>query len=238
MSTDLLNGDMTNIANVLGAASALGVAAAGLVDVTKAFGGGVSNAGFKLLIEAARPFAPALRAGGGPGWQEILRAHWINGAPSSDQKAVAKAIIRLGLTPANAAELAAAGRVHLMQLKIATTHLQAGTPLTPADLNVLGRLDAAADLALDAGFERADQRYRNISKALAAAIAIVLAVVGGGLIYCAGNHNTFSLFGYLGNRLFLLAVLVGAVSTPLAPVAKDLASSLRAAVKAVQAVRG
>jgi hypothetical protein len=235
---DLLNGDLANIANVLAAASALGVAAAGLVDVTKAFWGGVSNAGFDSLLRAARPFAPALRVGAGQGWEQVLRAHWINGAPSGDQKAVAKAIIRLGLTPATAEELADAGRVDATALRVATIHLQDGTPLTPTDLNVLGRLDAAADMALDAGFERADQAYRNVSKALAAAIAVVLAVIGGGLIYSADHHNSFSLLGYILDRLFLLSVLVGAVSTPLAPVAKDLASSLSAAVKAVQAVRG
>jgi hypothetical protein len=42
------------------AAAALGTPAFGLVDVTKAFGGGVSNCGFGHVRRALEPFAAAL----------------------------------------------------------------------------------------------------------------------------------------------------------------------------------
>ncbi|MBI3568726.1 MAG: hypothetical protein HY084_11065 [Gemmatimonadetes bacterium] len=89
---------------------------------------------------------------------------------------------------------------------------------------------------LDAGYERADQRYRNSCKTLGALIAIVLAVVAGGLIYL--NRDAAKGVGdYLRSSTFLLALLVGAIATPLAPIAKDLSTALVAATTAVSSAR-
>ena len=43
--------------------------------------------------------------------------------------------------------------------------------------------------------------------------------------------------GYLESRDLGIAMLIGAISTPFAPIAKDLSSSLAAAVKAVGSLR-
>jgi hypothetical protein len=74
---------------------------------------------------------------------------------------------------------------------------------------------------IDAGYEEADQQYRNWSKLYASIIAVVLAVIAA---------------AFLGFNL-ILAVLIGLVSTPLAPVAKNLTSSLQAAASAMNAVK-
>lgn len=52
MSDDLV----PYITNALGAVAALGTAAYGLVDATKAFGGGASNAGFRFIRDEVQPF--------------------------------------------------------------------------------------------------------------------------------------------------------------------------------------
>ncbi|MBS0297825.1 MAG: hypothetical protein JSR45_16065 [Proteobacteria bacterium] len=233
--TDLLNGELENIANVLGAAAALGTAAFGLVDVSKAFWGGPSNIGFGYIARATRPFAPALLIGGGEEWLQTLRAQWLNGAPAADQKAKAKGLIRLGLTSENAAEIAVAGRVDPQALQTAVTKIERGTPLKEEDLNVLGRLDAVVEATLDAAFGRADQQYRNAAKGLAALTALVLAVIAGAMIFDAQTHT---LVGYLASRDLLIAVMMGVIAVPIAPVAKDLASSLATAVNAVRVAKG
>ena len=106
------------------------------------------------------------------------------------------------------------------------TRVNNGTPLTPTDLNVLGRFDAVSSAALDAGFERGDQIYRTVARALSWAVAILLAEAAAPLVSSPSWHNA------------AVAFLVGLIATPLAPVAKDLSSALNAAASAYKAAKG
>jgi uncharacterized membrane protein len=91
------------------------------------------------------------------------------------------------------------------------------------EINVLGQFDAVLSAALDAAYERGDQKYRNASKLLAMIVATIMGGVGGLIV-----------FGIpISNANLALSLLVGVVATPLAPVAKDLVSSIQAAVGAV-----
>jgi hypothetical protein len=101
-------------------------------------------------------------------------------------------------------------------------------------MNVLGRFDAVVSAILDLGYERADQLYRNAAKAAAALVAVVLAVAAGALIHNTGAPAPAD--SYFPNHFFV-ALLVGLVSTPLAPVAKDVSTALTAAVRAVGAFK-
>ena len=58
MDASLLNGNLSNILNLIAAAGGLGTAAMGLVDAMKAFRGGPSNFGFKFIRAAVRRFSP------------------------------------------------------------------------------------------------------------------------------------------------------------------------------------
>lgn len=234
--SDLWSSGVGGVGNALIAIGALGTASYGLVDVTKALpGGGLSMAGFGEIRKAVTPFASALTVGAGAHWPSVLQSHWVNGGALDDQKAKAKALIRLGLTTANAATMAAepsiAGRIDGAALATAVTHMNTGTPLTPVDLNELGRFDAIVSAALDAGFEIADQRYRAYARALAWMMAIALAEAAAVLIDRQMNRP----FGWSD---FATAVLIGLVATPLAPVAKDLASALNTAASAFKAAKG
>jgi hypothetical protein len=239
MPTDLLNGQLGNILNIIAAAGALGTAAYGLVDAFKAFGGGVSNAGFSYIRKALTPFLAGHGISFAFGSADVfatLRANWLNGVSKADQKAIAKSLIRLSLTPEGAGQLAKASGVDAQSLKACAERIRDGGILLPQDINILGRFDAVVSAVLDEGYERADQQYRNTSKIAAGTVAIALAVVAGGIIFVTGAAAQ-SLGKYLGSTDLLIAILIGAVSTPLAPIAKDLSSSLAAAVKAVSAVK-
>lgn len=225
--------DLSNLPNIVLAVGGLGTAAFGLVDASKALGGGVSKVGFKYIKDALDPFSSALSSAVGDNWTDVMFSHWINGKPKNEQKAIAKSMIRLGLTPVNATKLASAGGVDQQKLSDAAKALQAGTALTQDLMDTLGRMDASIDVRIDAAFERADQAYRNMSKTAAAVIAIALAVIGG------ASLSELPLSGFLFRSAdFWQALLVGLLAVPLAPMAKDVSSALNTAASTMRLVKG
>lgn len=236
---DFLVEQLNNIGTSIAAVAALGTAAYGLVDVTKAFAGGISNAGFSDVKKALAPFDAALSSLGNAPYQ-TLRANWLNGVAKADQKAAAKALIRLGLTAANAPALAKAVGIDAAALKAAATKADKGTALSADDINILGRFDALVSAILDAGYERGDQKYRTAAKCLACIVAICLSVAAGAMFYHAqmtAANSGVSVSGYLNSKDFVISLIVGAIATPLAPIAKDISTSLAAAVNALGSVR-
>jgi hypothetical protein len=214
-----------DIVNMVIAAGGLGAAAMGLVDASKVFWGGPSNFGFGYIAQALDPFLAPL-VYNPPGFSKAqvlrtLRANWLNGVDKADQKAKAKSLIHLGLTKGNAQGLANAAGVDAATLQSLAEKTAAGATVTQEELNVLGQFDTVLSAALDAAYERGDQKYRNAAKFLAMLVATATAGVGGWFVL---DHSAASM---------IKALLVGVAATPLAPVAKDLASSLQAAAAAV-----
>jgi hypothetical protein len=232
----VLTGNLGNILNFLAAAGALGTAAMGLVDTAKVFGGGPSNFGFGYVEDGLRPFlAPITEHSSAFGKSQILqtlRANWLNGVAKADQKAKAKSLIHLGLTRGNAHAMARAADVDPEQLESLAHKTATGKKVTPEEINVLGQFDAVLSATLDAAYERGDQKYRNACKALAMVVSTMLGGIGGWIVFGGGSLSYF----VSGNFAFCL--LTGALATPLAPIAKDLADSLQAAVSAVGKFKG
>lgn len=219
------NDAIASIGNIIAAVAALGTASMGLVDAAKAFAGGPSNFGFGFIATALSPFLP----GEGDGAYNrtlllvTLRANWINGVDKSEQKAKAKSLIHLGLSKGNAARLAEAAGVDGARLASLAQKTASGESATPEEISALGQLDAILSAVLDAAYERADQRYRNACKLLATIVATALGVVAGVVIE-----------GSIG---WIVGLIAGVIAIPLAPVAKDLVTSLQAAAAAVQTTR-
>lgn len=230
---DLASADIIqSVGHIIAAVAALGTASMGFVDALKAFDGGPSNFGFATIKRTLAPFLPKQANGAfnEANLIETLRSNWLNGVAKADQKAKAKALIHLGLTAGNAVALAQAAGIDEKTLasvanKVAG-RVQGNTTLTPAEVNALGQFDAILSAILDEAYERADQQYRNGTKILAMVFAVVFGVAGSCLI----NGVNWQVAG--------LGVLVGLVAVPLAPVAKDLVSSLQAAVTVLQATQG
>lgn len=220
---------LPDIGAALAGLSALSAASFGLLDSTKAFGGGASNIGKDFIRRAMTPFAAALdNALGAGAWWPVLEANWISGVPKAEQKAKAQALIRLGLSAASAPQVAAAAHVDAVALTAAVGKLEVGTALSDADLNVLGRMNATVEALLDAAFERADQQYRNSCRVLAGAIALGLAIAAWALWTPTTGTPPPSIFA---------AIAVGILAVPFAPVAKDLTSALSAAMNALKAAK-
>jgi hypothetical protein len=220
------------------AAGGLGTAAFALVDGSKAFWGGVSNAGFGQIERVVTTLFPGgttafdranpLSLGG---VTATLRAHWLNGTALADQRAIAKTLVKLRLDAANAPQLARATGVDGTVLSSIAQKIATGETLSQAETDVLGRFDLILTTLLDEGYQRADQIYRNTAKAYSAVIAVALAFFGGWVIQGGG------LTDYVATRAMGAAVLTGLIATPLAPISKDLATGITAAVRAVGALR-
>lgn len=212
---------ITNIGNIIAAVAALGTASMGLVDALKVFGRfGPSNIGFGDIRAQLTPFFPAQAAGAYNSGMllQTLRANWVNGVDKSQQKAKAKSLIHLGLSKGNAARLSAAAGVDPVALQSIAARTAAGDTATTQELNVLGQFDAILSAVLDAAYERADQRYRNSCKALATVIAVALSLIAANLMQAN----------------FIAALIAGIAAVPLAPVSKDLVTSLQAAAASIQ----
>lgn len=253
----ILTGTIGQVGTIIGAVAALGAAAQGLVDVTKGAWINADVSGFVFIKKSLSPFEPALvkAVGNGQSWEETLWAHWLNGRDKSDQKAIAKALIRLGLSPANAAAIGSAVQVDSTAFAAAVAALNAGQDLTSEQITLLGRFDASIDARIDAAYERADRRYRSVARNIGALFAVLLAVFAGGFLFadhCSKEEACGALLHsnvgvsvgifdyiavYLSDRYFALALLVGAIAVPLTPVSKDLVSAIGAAVQALKATK-
>jgi hypothetical protein len=161
------------------AIGALGTAAYGVVDVTKGFGGGISNRGFgdiKKVVSKFIPLDSAAKAAGSalalPSVLSTLRANWLNGMALGDQKSIAKALIKLNLSRSNATAMALAAGVDAAVLGSVADKLATGEQLTETETDVYGRFDLVLTAQLDEGYQRGDQRYRNSAKLLAVPIAV------------------------------------------------------------------
>jgi hypothetical protein len=218
-----------SLTQIVLAIGSLGTAAYGVVDVSKGFGGGVSNRGFGDIKKVVSQFIP-LSSGGASALSRTsvlatLRANWLNGMALGDQKSVAKALIKLNLNTASAGAMAAATGVDATVLESIAKKLPAGTDLTKEETDAYGRFDLLLTAVLDQGYQRGDQRYRNSAKLLAVPVAVCLALLG------AWAMSTQSLSSLDAWR----AVFGGLLATPLAPVAKDVASAIQEGTKLAQA---
>ncbi len=90
-----------------------------------------------------------------------------------------------------------------------------------------------------------DRRYRSFTRNIGALFVVLLAVFAGAFLFAANLSNGDNIAdpfifiaAYLQDRHFALALLVGAIAVPLAPVSKDLVSAIGAAVKALKAAKG
>lgn len=226
MPVDVTTIDLSKLVLAIGG---LGTAAYGVVDATKALGGGVSRVGFGDVKRVVAKLIPAKEkdstsALGKESVLATLRANWMNGMPAADQKSIAKALVKLNLTTDTANDLAKVTGVDGALLTEVAKKLSSKATLSDEQTDVYGRFDLSLSALLDQAYQRGDQRYRNTAKLLAVAVSVLLSL--------AGTQTV------LGPHHVRLAVMVGLLATPFAPIAKDLASAVQAGAKVAQFWKG
>ncbi len=225
-----------NLSTVITAVGGLGTAAFGLVEALKPIFGSINRMGLSHIQQTVTALTP--NATGEP--QNALKqtdvlttiaANWVNGTDLTSQKAIAKSLIKLHLSPDTAPAVAANTNVNPTVLQSVAQKTALGTPLVQAESDVFARFDVIVTAMLDEAYQISDQKYRNGTRTLAAILAVVLAVAGawsleGQALWCKAHWHDIGL-----------AILVGLLATPLAPVAKDISSALSTAVNTMQAVK-
>ena len=231
-----------HIGSVTAAIGGLGTASFGIVDATKSMFGGVSTRGFASISKTMATLIPDRTVASATHTDTdepatppalsldsilvSLKSNWLNGVSHDDQVAIAKSLVKLRLNAALVPTLASLTGVDPTLLLAVATKIASGQPLDQAETDTYGRFDLVLTTVLDQAYQRGDQQYRNTAKILAAVTSIILAVLGAAALgQFKGDHS-------VGH--FVQAVLVGLLATPLAPIAKDVASAIQAGAKAVQ----
>lgn len=252
-------GILQTLPDIITAVGGLGTAAFGLVDSTKVFWGGVNRIGFGDITTAITKLTPKLAVGL---TQErilgTLRGNWYTGTALNDQKSIAKSLIKQGLNPQNAADLALLTGVDKDLLTSVAENIIANTALTPDESDAYSRFDFVLTAMLDEAYQNADQSYTNWTRVVASIFALALAVVGGAILHqnnlaqalanlhAAADAHAVAIAqaavnaaakAYLGSNDMWVALLAGLLATPLAPIAKDLSSALATAVNTLQTIK-
>jgi hypothetical protein len=226
------------IQHVIVAIGGLGTAAFGLVDAAKPVFRGINRIGLKHIQNTVAGLVPD-QTGGVPrkpinalprqNILETVEANWVNGTDLASQKAIAKSLIKLHLSAGNAEAVAAQTNVDSAVLSAVATNIANGTPLSQTEGDAYSRFDLIVTALLDEAYQVSDQVYRNGMRTLAACVAVALAVTGG--------WSLVGTYQFWHSSDVFLALLVGLLATPLAPIAKDLSSALASAVNTMQLVK-
>lgn len=231
-----------SLPTIIGAIGGLGTAAFGLLEALKPVVPAINHIGFggiRRTVVSLTPPEPVASGAGKPPINalpqakvlESLRSNWVNGNDLGSQKAIAKSLVKLHLSAANAALVGAATNVDPGQLTAVAASIASGTPLTQPQGDTYARFDLIVTAMLDECYQYADQNYRNWTRGLAAMLSVLLAFFGGYMLQ-GGSFGAF-LFSANGG----LALLVGVLAIPLAPIAKDLTTALATAVNTMQLVK-
>lgn len=197
------------------AAGALGTAAFGIVEGLKS-SKLIGEAGFSTIVQMLRTLWDALRVAYGSDVGHLLRAQYRG--DSRELARVMRQGVRLGLTPGNAAMIATElGVVTPEGLADAARAVEAGLELTPQQRNVLGRFELAVDARIESALTLALDRYKRAVIIAASVVSVAIALVIGRELGVPPRES----------------LIVGIAAVPLAPVAKDVASALKAAATAL-----
>lgn len=225
---------LAHVTELVLATGALGTAAFGIVEGLKPMRI-IGEAGFGAITETLGKATLTLAQAHGPQWETIYR-----GLYRGDQAELARLLrqgARIGLVRENAADVGAAlfgpKAPEIDDLVAITAHLYdaaaqgSGEPATTdAQRRALGRFELAIDARIDAALALARQRYAATARVAAFVVSLIIAVTTALII---GDRADTS-----GWPPMLVALLVGLAAVPIAPIAKDVASGIQAAAKALK----
>jgi hypothetical protein len=202
---------------------------------------GLPYVGIEAVRKMARPLRPALECAYGLGYMEIIAQQYRSDRGSGRAPDMIRDGVKLGLpflshdaatllidkiwhmgTPRSAALAAALNADTAAQTPPQPGAAPAAAEAPDAAQLLAGRFATALVERVDAAFALAEERYQSAAKLLAGAVAITLA-----LIFNLSLKPPFS---------WLDAAIIGIVAVPLAPVAKDLSTSLQSALSAFKSI--
>ena len=209
---------MEHLGTIVLAVGALGTASFGIVESLKWTAIGLAGFG-QILRMLGAPVMAALKVAYGDEYSELLRAQYRSNRSAGTLPTTLRQGARIGLTPETAPSLATfVGVVEPQALEEIARALQSRKQLKDEQKALLGRFELALDARIDAALTLAESHYVGTIRMLASLVAVTIALAVG------LTRDTVSLFE---------ATVVGLAAVPVAPMAKDLASALQAASKAL-----
>ena len=218
MTTPLDNAQLIDhLSTTVLAIGALGTAAFGIVDASKWLRI-IGEAGFGVITSMLGTLNQTLAVAYGGDYERLLRGQY-----RGDQAELAKLLrqgVRVGLTTGNATAVAAfLGNLDGAALSAAIDVANRNGDLATGQRAIIGRYEVAADARISAALAYAQAEYVGAVRVLASIVAVAIAMI-------VGYYIPVSL---------LASAVVGIAAVPLAPIAKDLASGIQAASKALKA---
>ena len=206
-----------DLTNAILATGALGTAAFGVVEALKFTS--LGNAGFAVALRQLGPLTEALHVAYGEDYGSLLRGQYR----AEDRDLMARTLrqgVRIGVTDGNAASIARfLGSMDKAELAAAIKAAESGKNLSSAQRNIIGRFELAADARIDAALTLARARYVDSARIAASLVSLILALAVG---------------ANMPDVTMLQALIVGLAAVPLAPIAKDVASGIQSAARALK----
>jgi hypothetical protein len=260
----LLGGGMKDIPGLITIVGALGIAAFGIVDALgktvfvfdppwarqRNLAYGLPYAGFGAIRRLLKRVEPAMKVTYGDAYGTILINQYRAGRSQGQAPEMIRQGVRLGLpylsqtaaegviaavwgmSSAQTAALAQALTAEKTADAAAPAAPDAGAAATAAPQALAARFATALDTSVQAAFASAEQRYQSWAQFWAGVAAVVLSL---GYEGATAGWPWAAHTGSAG--AWIIALLVGLAAVPLAPVAKDLSSSLSQALTALGQVR-
>jgi hypothetical protein len=202
---------------------------------------GLPYSGFGKVRKMLGPLKPALKCAYGHDYLEIIAQQYYSDRSAGTAPDLIRQGVRLGLPFLDIdvaqkiiGKIWSLDAVHSQAL---ATALQSSSDAAldgaaQAQAQALaGRFASALDARINAAFDIAEERYETQLKTAAGAVAIILACVFNYALG-AGSTNQHGLYPWAA------AIAVGLIAVPLAPVAKDLSSSLQNALTSFKSIAG
>ena len=220
---------------------------------------GLPYVGLGAVKRMARPLQPALRCAYGDEYAEIIAQQYRSGrgdgsAPDTIRQGVRLGIPFLGIEAA-ATLISSVWHLDATHARALATALQASTASTPVGGTasagptsagaidpvqaLAGRFSTALDARVSAAFQLAEERYETVAKTGAGVVAIALSLgFNWGLAHPSCAKGITAAACWAGTYPWPIAIGIGIVAVPLAPVAKDLSTALQNALTAFKSISG
>jgi hypothetical protein len=248
--------DLAQIPVLVSAVGALGFASMGIVDAAgkallvfdppwlrqRGHPLGLPYAGYAPVLRLVRRVAPALRATYGESYGVLIADQYRADRGASQAPDMIRQGVRLGLPYVDHKDALAVvealwGLPKAQSLALATAltapNMTADpaaspgpAPSAPPPTGLAARFATALDTAVQAAFDAAEQSYQAWARFWAGVVAVALSLLYHWALAGAGQGAA----GWFG---WVLALITGLAAVPLAPVAKDLSSSLSQALSAL-----
>lgn len=213
---------------LIAATGAVGTAAMGIVELLKSTPLGELGFGAFARVLGREPLESLTRTYG-PDAEALLRALYRSRRGEGELRRALRQGLRVGLTPESAPALAArVGVVEAEPLAAIAGAIRSGRALEEHEQALLGRYELAVDARIDAALALAESAYVRGMRLAASGVALGLAFGGAWLLPASADP---------GELRWGLALAVGIAAVPLAPIAKDVATGLREATRALGAAR-